>query len=107
MNLNSFKPKPKSSEDTEKQLNHTGMIARQCLTHEDFKHYRKQYEKAEAQAIDALIQETERFMNDPSGDVGKFAMMVVRRVTRLQDLRLLLNVVDKDAKKGANETDKS
>ena len=98
-----FKAQPKANDEPEKQMNQTGMIARQCLSHEDFKHYRKQYEKAEAQVINALIQDTEEFMRESGADVTKYALMVVRRITRLQDLRLLLNVVDKDAKKGADE----
>ena len=87
-------------EDAEKSLDLTGDIARTCLATETFKTYRRDYEETEAHLVDTMILYTKNFVESDKGDLTKYALTMVRLMTRLQDLRYLVKRVESDAKKG-------
>jgi len=85
--------------EAERLIVNTGDIARKCLTHEDFRLYRDAYIRTERASVNALILYTKNFVENPGGDINKYAITCMRLLTRIQDLRALLNNVDNDAKR--------
>lgn len=85
--------------DADKALSITGELARKCLSYPDFKIFRESYERTERTIVDSLIIYTKNFVESPNGDITKYALTNVRMLTRLQDLRHLLRLVENAAKK--------
>lgn len=88
--------------EAETSLNLAGDAARKCLSHDDFKRYKAAYEKAEEEMIDLMISYTKNFVESDKGDTGKYAMTMMRLVTKLQDFRALLWDIERDSKRGLN-----
>lgn len=87
--------------ESTRQLNIVGEIARKCLTLQEFETYRREYEEAERKVLDDLIDYTQLYIQNPNGDVVKYAFTVVRLLTRLQDYRSLLKKVTNNAARKA------
>lgn len=92
------KKNEQSIKDAEDQLRGLGELARKCLEAQDFKIYRVSYERTEASIVDALISYTKHFVENPGGDVTKYALTNVRLLTKLENLRFLLNSVQSDVR---------
>ena len=88
--------------DVDTELDHAGDLARKCLQYDDFKSYRKIYEKTESSLVDVLILYTKNFVESETGTIDKYAITVVRLITKLQNLRYLLKKIDSDSKRGLN-----
>lgn len=86
--------------DAEESLRIVSDKARQCLGYDDFKSYRDSYVRAESGMLDAIINYTNNFVQSEHGDVNKYAITMIRYITKLQDLRSLLNTIETDAKRG-------
>jgi hypothetical protein len=89
--------------EADKVLDVTGDMARVCLSSEDFQHYRKMYQHAEAAIMDTLIIYTKNFAEGPSGSTEKYAFTVMRMLTKLQHLKHLIKSIESDAKRGLSE----
>lgn len=89
--------------EAENSIKIAGDVARKCLTHQDFKLYRDYYKRAEENVLDAMISYTNSFFLNDTGDISKYAMKMMRFMTKLQDLRSLLDTIDKNSKKGLKE----
>ena len=83
-----------------KRLNAIGESARECLATQCFADYKKQLEQAKDAILDAMCAYTNRFIAGDSMGVDKYAVVMVRFITRVDSLRSLLNQVELDAKKG-------
>lgn len=99
--------KPGAQKQAEQQLREAeetmSMVrdkARACLDLETFKLYRDSYHKAEASMIEAIINYNTYFFSLPDGNLDKYAVTVMRYLTKLQAMRSLLDVVEKDARNG-------
>jgi len=87
---------------TEEKINIAGDVARACLGNENFGVYRKRYQDASDTLMDTLISYTKRFVEGDGGDITKYALTVVRMITKMQHLRYLLKTVEIDSKRGLN-----
>lgn len=90
----------KKLKEIEKAIDLTGDIGRQCLNMEQFKNYRKSYERTEKATLDALIGYSKSFIESPHGDINKYAMTVSRLLTKLETVRYMIRAVENDSKKG-------
>lgn len=86
--------------EQDKLISMTGDMARKCLSMQEFKSYRNQYKRTEESVIDALINYSNMFAKHNEGGIDKYAVVVMRYLTKLDDLRSLLTVVERNAKKG-------
>ena len=86
-------------EPTGKEMDKLALMAQKCLDSTDFVVYRKQFERVEASMIDSIITYTKAFVESDSGDTTKYALNMVRIITRFQDLRSLLKRVETDSKR--------
>lgn len=80
-------------------LDKAAVMAKKCLGMPDFIEYRKDFERAEATMVDTIITYTKSFVESEHGDTTKYALNMVRLVTRIQDFRHLLRSVENDAKR--------
>lgn len=80
-------------------MDKAALMAKKCLSMPDFIEYRKTFERAEAGMVDTIISYTKSFVESEHGDTTKYALNMVRMVTRLQDFRHLLKSVETDAKR--------
>lgn len=113
MNLNDlFKPKKDilETEDeimaAERSLNMVGDIARKCLQYDDFGQYKRYYERVESELVETMIKYTKNFVESDKGDCTKYALTMVRLMTKLQDYRFLLRQVELDSKKDVKKEEK-
>ena len=90
---------PIKEKDVVSDIRKTGVLAYKCLNNEDFKHYRAQFELAQASLISAMVQYTHDFMASPEGDMAKYGAKMAMFVTKINDLRVLLGQVESDIKK--------
>lgn len=82
------------------QIKAIGDLARKCLTHGDFHQYKEQYEKAYSGILDAMISYKTEFMSQANGDIAVYAMKLSCYLQKIQDLKLLIQQVERDTKKG-------
>ena len=76
-----------------------GDKARACLATEQFKSYRDQYESSEQKMIQSMIKTTDLFLSaEFSLEIYGSKMLVY--MTRIKDLKMLLDVVVVNSKKG-------
>jgi hypothetical protein len=80
------------------QINMIAATAKNCLSLEQFKTYRKQYESAEEKMVQAMLMLTESF-NAGRLDLTTYGSKMLVYMTRLKDLRMLLDTITNDAKK--------
>ena len=80
----------------------TGDIARTCLSLSQFKSYRTQYAAAEENMVQAMLMLTESF-NAGRVALTEYGSKMLVYMTRLKDLRMLLDVVTLNSKKGIEE----
>ena len=85
------------------KIDEAAKAARKCLTMPEFHFYRIQFERAQEAIIDKMIQYTSAFFASEHGDMNKYGANMARFMTKLQDLRVLLNTVEKEAKRGTKE----
>ncbi len=92
--------KSKSSDDIAyNHLDLVGDTARACLGMEQFNTYRKQYVIAEEKMVDAMLMCTTSYMSGSFG-LNEYASKMLVYMTRLKDLRMLLDTVTINSKKG-------
>lgn len=73
--------------------------AQSCLNSEQFHGYRRQYQNAEKKLVDVMIRYTRSFFTEEKGDMAKYGANMARYITKLDDMRMLLNQVESDAKR--------
>jgi hypothetical protein len=73
--------------------------AKVCLSNKDFEEYRAEYVKAEGKQIALMIAFTNGFMAQDNGDMAYYGAKIARMLTRLSDLRTLLDAVESDLRK--------
>lgn len=95
-----FKPEKKENDDLQKSVDKVISQAKLCLTSKEFEKYRKAYEAAEAKMVANLISFTNGFMSLDSGDMSFYGAKVARMITKLSDLKALLDGVESDVRKG-------
>lgn len=88
----------KTEKQVDKQLNAAAAAANACLSTDSFSYYRKQYEKAESKMLEAMMMMTESYYSGNIQLEAYGAKMLVY-MTRLKDLRSLLDKVTRDARK--------
>ena len=88
--------------EAQESIKAVGNAARACLSTEQFKTYRSHFEHSEKKMVDALLMLTKSF-EAGSFDLSAYGSKVLVYMTRLKDLRILLDVVEADAKKGKDE----
>jgi hypothetical protein len=91
----------KAQAETDEKIRLTGDIARVCLSMDQFKVYRKQYAAAEEKMIDEMMMTTACFSSG-SIDLTQYGAKMLVCITRLKDLRMLLDTVESNARKSAN-----
>lgn len=94
-----FKAEEKPDQQIDEQISLVGDIARVCLAMEEFKSYRKQYEAAEQKMVQTMLMLTESF-NAGRVDLTTYGAKMLVYMTRVKDLRMLLDAVLVDSKKG-------
>ncbi len=98
-----FKPKVVAAKKADKIVNQDAIDcmnkARICLNNEAFKGYKKQYAKAESKMVDTMTALTSSYL-EGRFDLTAYGAKMLVYMTRLKDLRLLLDVVKTDIRKG-------
>lgn len=74
-----------------------GKAAKKCLNTDEFAIYREQFAKANDAIINKMMQYTKAFFESEHGDMAKYGANMARFITKLQDLRILLDKVESDA----------
>ena len=93
-----FKSDVDVNKEITEQINMISGVAKNCLSMEQFKTYKKQYEIAESKMVQALLMLTESF-NAGRLDLTTYGSKMLVYMTRIKDLRMLLDQVTADAKK--------
>ena len=83
----------------EKNINLTGDMARNCLRQSSFKRYKEQYEKSERAVLLGMLSLTKAYTSGQF-TLESYATKTLVYMTRLKDIRLLLDTLSVDAKKG-------
>jgi len=86
--------------EADRMIDLTGDIARQCLDYDSFKAYRETYKRTEESIVSTMITYTKNFVESDKGDTTKYALTMVRLLTKLHTLRYLLTSIEADARKG-------
>lgn len=94
-----FAKPEKEVDEQERSLDRVVSRAKICLNNKDFEEYRKEFVKAEAKMIDSMISFTNIFMGQASGDMSFYGAKIARMITKLSDLRSLVDAVENDARK--------
>ena len=81
------------------QVDIAGDLARHCLAMEDFQKYKRQYELAQEKMISAMEMCTKSYMSGDF-DITTYGAKMLVFMTRIKDLRMLLDTVTYNAKKG-------
>jgi hypothetical protein len=87
-----------SIKEAAKKVRLAGEAARKCLTLQEFQIYTQQFEKAQEAIVIKMIQYTKAFFESEHGDMTKYGANMARFITKIQDLRVLLDRVNSDAK---------
>ena len=87
---------------TQEHLNLTGDVARICLTLEQFKRYKEQYEKAESYIIETLLLLTNAYETGRI-NLETYGTKTLVYMTKLKTTRLLLSTIKSDSKKGKTD----
>ena len=102
--------KPRDAKEVEKKLKtaeHAMQVAsdraRRCLSMEEFKAYKDSFQRASDSLLDALIAYNHQFSLSENGCIEKYAMKVNRLLTKAQDVRELLNVIETASKRGVKK----
>ena len=74
--------------------------ARRCLELEEFKEYRDSFKRAELALMDSLIAYNHQFSISNDGNLQKYAMKINRLLTKAQDVRELLNIIETASRRG-------
>lgn len=93
--------------DAEKVVNEINAIAssaKKCLASDDFQRYKKQFENAQTQIVNALLAYNSSFMSQPNPDPIIYAMKVNQYLQRIIDLRTLLGQVEAEASRAQEIT---
>ena len=107
MDLNLFgktdeKELQKKEKEVQKVLSMTGAIARNCLRLSQFQKYKKQYQSAEEKMIKVMEKLTDSFQAGEM-DITTYGCKMLVYMTRLKDLRMLIDVVEIDSRKGKKD----
>ena len=73
-------------------------IAKKCLGNEDFVKYRKDFYAARAKILDEMIRYTKLFFLEKNGDMAMYGTQMARYLTKIEDLGLLLDTVERNAR---------
>jgi len=95
MSLLSFR---KQQPESDKQVNLTAEMAKRCLNMEEFKAYRESFEAMERKIIDEMVMDAAGFTTQ-NESTERFGMKCLIKLTRIRDLRALLNKVSSEARK--------
>lgn len=98
----SLEIKQKISQEASLAVKAVGDTARSCINTEAFSAYKLAFSKAEAKIVDAMISYTHNFFQENNGDMAIYGANMARFITKIQDLKALLNAVETDAQKGEN-----
>lgn len=90
--------KPDTDKKIAKEISIVADMARACLSTEQFQAYKKQYESAQSKMVDVMLMLTESH-NSGQMDITKYGAKMLVYMTRIKDLRMLLDQVEKDARK--------
>lgn len=96
------KERAQAEKDAQAKIDLTGDAARACLRLESFKAYKKQYISAEEKIVTAMLKCTQSYLAGQFEMVSYGSQMLVY-MTRLKDLRSLLDAVTLDSKKGVEK----
>ena len=100
---NLFKPEVKESAKANREVTREAedclSKARICFALKQFAEYRDQYAKAEAKMVTAMDKLTEVYLSGVF-DLNTYGAKMLVYMTRLKDLRILLDVVNSDIRKG-------
>ena len=100
---NIFKPEVKEAAKADREVNKEAedcmSKARICFALKQFAEYREQYVKAEAKMVAAMDKLTEAYLSGLF-DLTTYGAKMLVYMTRLKDLRILLDVVNSDIRKG-------
>jgi len=95
-----------SIKEAAKKIDEAGKAARKCLTLQEFQIYRQAFEKAQEAIINKMIQYDSAFFASEHGDMPKYGATMARFVTKIKDLRILLNKVEGDANRSVKNEEK-
>lgn len=87
-------------DDDAKAIDIVGAKARICLTTNEFKDYREEYESAEKELVNQLIVEAGEFIAGDSSTLEKFGARCLIKLNRLRDVRAMLVAVTVNSKRG-------
>lgn len=90
----------KANDEAKAAVKAVGDSARSCINTEAFQSYKRDFERAQDKIVDAMIEYTQIFFSDDNGNIATYGAKMARYITKLQDLKALLTVVENDAKKG-------
>lgn len=88
-----------------KRIELTAASARQCINTQCFASYKENLERALGGMVDVMCAYTAKFIASDQVSADKYAMVMVRYVTRIDSLRSILKQVELDASKGINKTE--
>lgn len=94
-----FSADTEKTDDLEKSFERVVSQAKACVNNPEFKEYRKAFVAAQEKMVAQMIQFTNTFMAQESGDMSFYGTKMVRMVTKLSDLKALLDAVDADIRK--------
>jgi hypothetical protein len=80
----------------DKEINKTAEMAKHCINSDIFAEYKKKYEVLEKVIVDSLLIEAKNFCGGGE-NLEKFGAKCLVRLTKLGDLRAIINDVTKDA----------
>lgn len=94
-----FEAEEQDIKETKSQIGMAVSSAKKCLSSPDFENYKKALEKAQASMLRQMIVFTHAFFMQEHADMAFYGAKMARMVTKLQDLTVLLDNVESDARK--------
>jgi len=88
-----------AEKDASNGIDLVGDYARSCLCTLEFKKYKDKYVEAEKRVIKSLLILTDTYLSG-NMDISSYGTKVLVLITRLKDVRMLLDTVTTDSKKG-------
>ena len=98
-----FRLEPEETDDLNDSIERAISSAKVCVNNEDFKKYRIELAKAEEKMVKSMISFTNGFMSSINGDMSFYGAKMCRMITKLSDLRSLLDAVEVDIRKEKKE----
>lgn len=86
----------------EAELNDLAANARACISSEEFRRYKKQYEEVEKKMLAIMIYDTNQ-ATAAGMTMEQYGAVMFRNINKLMVLKSIIDVVEKDAKRGTSK----